>query len=130
VEQAEGSAPEEPAQSTITNNNRRADQTIAKKVDAAKQRKKIGLGLTKPAESAPRKEQLAYASVAQKDEPLIAWIIKQNINGEPFICTVPLPYATACTLLEKAHLVSNPTSQASAAAFFQSWRNTGHPSLH
>jgi hypothetical protein len=127
MEQAEGSASKEHAQVTITNNNRRTDQAIARKVDAVKQRKKIGLGLMKPAESAPRMEQLAYASIAQKDEPVVAWIIKQDINSEPFIYSVPSPYATACTLLEKAQLVGNPTSQASAAAFFQSWRKHGTP---
>jgi hypothetical protein len=127
IEQAEGSASEEPAQVTITNNNRRADRAITKKVDAMKQQKKIGLGLMKPAETAPRREQLAYASIAQKDEPIVAWIIKQDIDSEPFIYSVPSPYATACTLLEKAQLVGNPTSQASAAAFFQSWRKHGTP---
>jgi hypothetical protein len=127
IEQAEDSALEEPAQVTITNNTRRTDRAITRKVEAVKQQKKIGLGLIKPAETAPRREQLAYASIAQKDEPVIAWIIKQDINSEPFIYSVPSPYATACTLLEKAQLVGNPTSQASAATFFQSWRKHGTP---
>jgi hypothetical protein len=126
-EQAEDSASEAPAHVSITNNTRRTDRAIIKKVDAVKRWKKIELGLIKPAETAPRREQLAYASIAQKDEPIMAWIIKQKINSEPFICSVSSPYATACTLLEKAQLVGNPTSQASAAAFFQSWRKHGTP---
>src|SRR5207237_3233286 len=117
-----------PRITTVTNNNRRAERARAKKVEAARSKKRHDLGLMKPPEKAPRKEHGAYASISQQDEPTIAWILKQPIEEHvDFYCYASTPYLTASSMLDKARAIGNATSQASAAAFLRSWRSHGTP---
>lgn len=81
----------------------------------------------KPPETAPPKEWAAYASISLQDEPLIAWLIQQPIEGEDFYNHVRMPYTIVCAMVDKARAIGNSSSQTSAAAFFQSWRQHGNP---
>jgi hypothetical protein len=112
LDAAESCASEQnrPVHVTITNNNRRSDKAITRKVAAAKQQKKKSLGLEELAQAAPQREWIAYNSIPQKEEPVVAWIIKQSINDELFLFSNPTPYATACSMIEKASLIGNSTS--------------------
>ncbi|KAE8822993.1 hypothetical protein HRS9122_10468 [Pyrenophora teres f. teres] len=97
--------PEDPPLHTIavSNNNRRAERERSKKL-------------------------AAYTSITQKDESVVAWIIKQPVSEETdFYSSTQTPYLTACTLLEKARVLGNQSSQYHAAQFLQAWRERGSP---
>jgi hypothetical protein len=57
---------------TITNNNRHAEQACKQKADAKQVKKMQSLGLVEPAKDASKLELRAYTSIAEKDAPLIA----------------------------------------------------------
>ncbi|EFQ91138.1 hypothetical protein PTT_12114, partial [Pyrenophora teres f. teres 0-1] len=44
-----------------------------------------------------------------------------------FYSSTQTPYLTACTLLEKARVLGNQSSQYHAAQFLQAWRERGSP---
>ncbi|CAE7019912.1 hypothetical protein PTTW11_02971 [Pyrenophora teres f. teres] len=55
-------------------------------------------------------------------------IIKQPVSEETdFYSSTQTPYLTACTLLEKARVLGNQSSQYHAAQFLQAWRERGSP---
>ncbi|CAE7221827.1 hypothetical protein PTTW11_11463 [Pyrenophora teres f. teres] len=79
-------------------------------------------------DKADAKEKAAYTSITQKDESVVAWIIKQPVSEETdFYSSTQTPYLTACTLLEKARVLGNQSSQYHAAQFLQAWRERGSP---
>ncbi|KAK1914348.1 hypothetical protein P3342_007594 [Pyrenophora teres f. teres] len=81
-----------------------------------------------PSDKADAKEKAAYTSITQKDESVVAWIIKQPVSEETdFYSSTQTPYLTACTLLEKARVLGNQSSQYHAAQFLQAWRERGSP---
>jgi hypothetical protein len=113
---------------TITNNNRRAEQQRIKKMDSLRAKKRIELGLQAPDNKAPLQEHAAYNAISQKDEPTIAWLIKQRVsNDADFYTASPTPYFTACTILEKARALGNQSSRYYAAQFLHTWREQGTP---
>jgi hypothetical protein len=112
----------------VTNNNRRAEQQRIKKIDALCAKKRISLGLQAPNDRAPLQERAAYDAISQKDEPTIAWLIKQRVsNDADFYAASPTPYFTACTILEKARALGNQSSRYYAAQFLHTWREQGTP---
>ncbi|KAE8872252.1 hypothetical protein PTNB73_03711, partial [Pyrenophora teres f. teres] len=91
-------------------------------------KKRLDLGLVAPSDKADAKEKAAYTSITQKDESVVAWIIKQPVSEETdFYSSTQTPYLTACTLLEKARVLGNQSSQYHAAQFLQAWRERGSP---
>ncbi|KAE8852590.1 hypothetical protein PTNB73_10535 [Pyrenophora teres f. teres] len=91
-------------------------------------KKRLNLGLVAPSDKANAKEKAAYTSITQKDESVVAWIIKQPVSEETdFYSSTQTPYLTACTLLEKARVLGNQSSQYHAAQFLQAWRERGSP---
>lgn len=113
---------------TITNNNRRADSLRKKKLDASRAKKRLGHGLQEPGDKAPLQERAAYNAIPLRDEPTIAWIIRQNVSGTAdFYTASPTPYYTACGILEKARALGNQSSQRYAAQFLHAWREQGTP---
>ncbi|KAK1914356.1 hypothetical protein P3342_007602 [Pyrenophora teres f. teres] len=77
--------PEDPPLhiTAVSNNNRRAERERSKKLKAA------------------------YTSITQKDESVVAWIIKQPVSEETDYSSTQTPYLTACTLLEKARVAAS-----------------------
>ncbi|CAE7173547.1 hypothetical protein PTTW11_05466 [Pyrenophora teres f. teres] len=122
--------PEDPPLHTIavSNNNRRAERERSKKLVLLHAKKRLNLGLVAPSDKANAKEKAAYTSITQKDESVVAWIIKQPVSEETdFYSSTQTPYLTACTLLEKARVLGNQSSQYHAAQFLQAWRERGSP---
>lgn len=121
--------PQEPALvTTVSNNNRRAERTRTKKLEASLRKKRLHLGLVEPSNAASRQEQAAYASIAQQDEPLVAWIIKQPISDKiDFYNAARKPYFTASAILTRARALGNQSSRYHAAQFLQAWRERGSP---
>lgn len=122
-----GTSEEQPAEQviTITNRNRCADRERSKKFELSRSKKRLDLGLVEPGDKAPAQERAAYASITQKDEPTVAWIIKQPVSDSSdadFYHAARTPYYTACTLLERARALGNQSSRYHAAQFLQSWR--------
>ncbi|CAE7192090.1 hypothetical protein PTTW11_07484 [Pyrenophora teres f. teres] len=110
--------PEDPPLHTIavSNNNRRAERERSKKLVLLHAKKRLNLGLVAPSDKANAKEKAAYTSITQKDESVVAWIIKQPVSEETdFYSSTQTPYLTACTLLEKARVLGNQSSQYHAA---------------
>jgi hypothetical protein len=113
---------------TVTNNNRRAEVKRRRQLDASRAKKRLSLGLVDPGEKASLQERAAYCSILAKDEPTIAWIIKQKMSaGADFYAASPTPYYTAVSVLEKARALGNQTSKYCAAQFLQAWREQGTP---
>lgn len=113
---------------SITNNNRRAEQARTRKLDDARRKNRLSLGLREPGSEASSAERAAYASISRQDEALVAWIIKQPVaEHADFYSTAQAPYAKACELLEKARALGNPSSRHHAAQFLQTWRERGSP---
>jgi hypothetical protein len=113
---------------TVTKNNRRADQQRITKPDASRAKKRITLGQQEPDSKAPMQERAAYSAIPPEDEPTIAWIIKQSISDEvDFYTGSPTPYFTACTMIQKARALGNQSSRRYAAQFLQRWREYGTP---
>ncbi|CAE7221875.1 hypothetical protein PTTW11_11470 [Pyrenophora teres f. teres] len=122
--------PEDPPLhiTAVSNNNRRAEREHSKKLVLLHAKKRLDLGLVAPSDKADAKEKAAYTSITQKDESVVAWIIKQPVSEETdFYSSTQTPYLTACTLLEKARVLSNQSSQYHAAQFLQAWRERGSP---
>ncbi|KAE8832108.1 hypothetical protein PTNB73_10511 [Pyrenophora teres f. teres] len=122
--------PEDPPLHTtaVSNNNRRAERERSKKLVLLHAKKRLNLGLVAPSDKADAKEKAAYTSIAQKDESVVAWIIKQPVSEETdFYSSTQTPYLTACTLLDKARVLGNQSSQYHAAQFLQAWRERGSP---
>lgn len=122
--------PEDPPlhTTTVSNNNRRAERERGKKLVILHAKKRLDLGLVAPSDKADAKEKAAYTAIAHKDESVIAWIIKQPVSEETdFYSSAQTPYLTACTLLEKARVLGNQSSQYHAAQFLQAWRERGSP---
>lgn len=122
--------PEDPPlhTTTVSNNNRRAERERSKKRVILHAKKRLDLGLVAPSDKANAKEKAAYTSIAHKDESVVAWIIKQPVSDETdFYSSTQTPYLTACTLLEKARVLGNQSSQYHAAQFLQAWRERGSP---
>ncbi|KAK1919459.1 hypothetical protein P3342_013198 [Pyrenophora teres f. teres] len=97
--------PEDPPLhiTAVSNNNRRAERERSKKLVLLHAKKRLDLGLVAPSDKADAKEKAAYTSITQKDESVVAWIIKQPVSEETdFYSSTQTPYLTACTLLEKA----------------------------
>ncbi|KAE8852568.1 hypothetical protein PTNB73_10561 [Pyrenophora teres f. teres] len=118
----------QPALSSVSNNNRRAERERSKKLVLLHAKKRLDLGLVAPSDKADAKEKAAYTSITQKDESVVAWIIKQPVSEETdFYSSTQTPYLTACTLLEKARVLGNQSSQYHAAQFLQAWRERGSP---
>ncbi|KAL7772819.1 hypothetical protein CFE70_002782 [Pyrenophora teres f. teres 0-1] len=106
--------PEDPPLhiTAVSNNNRRAERERSKKLVLLHAKKRLDLGLVAPSDKADAKEKAAYTSITQKDESVVAWIIKQPVSEETdFYSSTQTPYLTACTLLEKA----------------RAWRERGSP---
>ncbi|UPX21008.1 uncharacterized protein EKO05_0011214 [Ascochyta rabiei] len=113
---------------TISNNNRRAEQKRSRTLATSRAKKRLALGLVAPGDKAPLPEQAAYTSIVQKDESVVAWIIKQPVSDDTdFYSSTQTPYLTACTLLEKARVLGNQSSRYHAAQFLQAWRERGSP---
>ncbi|KAK1912042.1 hypothetical protein P3342_012525 [Pyrenophora teres f. teres] len=122
--------PEDPPLhiTAVSNNNRRAERERSKKLVLLHAKKRLDLGLVAPSDKADAKEKAAYTSITQKDESVVAWIIKQPVSEETdFYSSTQTPYLTACTLLEKARVLGNQSSQYHAAQFLQAWRERGSP---
>ncbi|KAK1911242.1 hypothetical protein P3342_011844 [Pyrenophora teres f. teres] len=111
----------------VSNNNRRAERERSKKLVLLHAKKRLDLGLVAPSDKADAKEKAAYTSITQKDESVVAWIIKQPVSETDFYSSTQTPYLTACTLLEKARVLGNQSSQYHAAQFLQAWRERGSP---
>ncbi|UPX17235.1 uncharacterized protein EKO05_0007601 [Ascochyta rabiei] len=113
---------------TISNNNRRAEQKRSRTLATSRAKKRLALGLVAPGDKAPLPEQAAYTSIVQKDKSVVAWIIKQPVSDDTdFYSSTQTPYLTACTLLEKARVLGNQSSRYHAAQFLQAWRERGSP---
>ncbi|KAK1912060.1 hypothetical protein P3342_012543 [Pyrenophora teres f. teres] len=50
-----------------------------------------------------------------------------GLGGDGLLQLHQTPYLTACTLLEKARVLGNQSSQYHAAQFLQAWRERGSP---
>lgn len=112
----------------VTNNNQRAEQRRGKKLQTAREKKRSELGLVKPDPRAAAIKHAAYSVIQPKDEPTIAWMMKQKVNGEvDFYSSAPTPYYTATTILEKAQTLSDPSSLHNAAQFLHTWREQSTP---
>jgi hypothetical protein len=132
VQELEPNPPPSPSQepvliTTTTNNNRRAERARIEKRKVQALKKRQTLGLVEPCEAAPPAEHAAYASILPKDEPIIAWIIKQRAGDSDFYTTARSPYVTATSMLEKAYALGNESAQYHAVRFLQSWRTYGSP---
>lgn len=113
---------------TVSNNNRRHELKLKKKLDVSRAKKRLELGLMEPGEKAPLRERAAYSSIPAKDESTIAWIIKQKLSAEAdFYSASPTPYFTAVSVLEKARALGNQSSKFCAAQFLHTWREQGTP---
>jgi hypothetical protein len=110
----------EVPRTNVTNNNRLAGQRCGLK-------RKRSLGLIKPHKEAPAAEHSAYASIPPKDEPTVAWIIKQKAGDSTLYETAHNPYATAATMLQHACALGNQSALSYAATFLKSWRSLGAP---
>ena len=111
----------------VTNNNRRAERKRQRIHEAWALERRRDIGLIAPHRDALRAEHIAYNSILPKQESDIAWILKQPIKKLDFYRDAKSPYATATSMLEKAHALGNPTAQYHAASFIQSWRSCGTP---
>lgn len=117
-----------PAVTITTNKNRRAEQRLLKRLDASRAKKRQELGLIKPNDKASAQERAAYGSISIQDEPAVAWILKQKMGSNAdFYSGSPTPYYTAVTVLEKARVLGNLSSQYCAAQFLRTWREQGTP---
>jgi len=113
---------------TTSNNNRRAEQSRKRRWDGLQAKKRLEMGLVEPGEKAAVQERAAYSSIPAKDEPTIAWIMKQKLSAEAdFYTASPTPYFTAVSVLEKARALGNQSSQHCAARFLHAWREQGTP---
>jgi len=127
VEQAQASTPF-PKHTHYTNNTMKAERRRVKKQEARQKEKRYELGLLAPIASDKMlpQEQAAYTSIAQSDETLVAWIIKQPYTDKAdFFTGAKTPYHTACSLLAKARAMGNTSSLVHAAQFLQAWRKRG-----
>ncbi|KAK7178860.1 hypothetical protein PSPO01_15081, partial [Paraphaeosphaeria sporulosa] len=120
--------PEDPPRhkTTVSNNNRRADQEHSRRLERSRAKNRIGLGLVEPGDGAAAKEKAAYTTITQQDASTVAWIIKQpTSNKMDFYTSTKTPYLTTGTLLEKVRVLGNPSSLRHAAQFLQAWRQRG-----
>ncbi|KAF1923103.1 uncharacterized protein M421DRAFT_19418, partial [Didymella exigua CBS 183.55] len=93
---------------TVTSNNRRAEQARDKKRKASLMRKRLDLGLIEPSNTASRDEHYAYNFLSWKDEAIVAWIIKQPVSDtDDFYNAAQTPYRTALIFLEKARALGS-----------------------
>jgi hypothetical protein len=123
---------EQPAAMVRTNNNRAAERKREKLLESRALDRKRSLGLVEPLPKAARVEHAAYASISPKDEPTIAWIVKQpdgkvGRDGLPLYETMKTPYATATAMHRKAAVLGNQTARYHAASFLKVWRSVGTP---
>ena len=115
----------------VTNHNRRAERSRAKKKADLRVEAKQRMGLAPPREEAPSRDHSAYTSISPHDEPLISWVLKQPVdNHRDLYSAAAAPYHLALNMLAKARSVGNRASQVSAAAFLRSWRMQGTPFAH
>jgi hypothetical protein len=113
---------------TVTNNNRRAEQSRAKKAAVRAEQKMLNLGLHLPHNNAGSREQAAYCSIEPKDAPSISWILKQDVGNDfDMYHRSKTPYVTATDMLRKARSLGNASAQENAAEFLQRWRTAGSP---
>jgi hypothetical protein len=115
---------------SVTNNNRRAEQQRARKMDDLRATKRAKLGLRAPSDKAPLQERAAYDSIARQDESIIAWVIKQPMSEDgdgDFFQASPTPYFTASALLGNSRALGNTSSRYHAAQFLHTWRLLGTP---
>jgi hypothetical protein len=110
---------------TVTNNNRRTDARIQKKISQAQERK---LGLLPPTKHASVAEKQAYHAIAPADVKHISWLFKQSIGTDNDLYhTASSPYKTVCEMLSKARVVGHEDAWSNAASFLRSWRQHGTP---
>lgn len=121
-------APPEPVVTSVTNHNRRAELTRAKKQEQAREKAKVACGLVAPPPGASRRERSAYESIEPEDEAHVSWLLRQPVKGDTdLFSSTQTPYVKASAMLEKAQSIGNLSSRASAAAFLRSWRAQGTP---
>lgn len=121
-------AQEGPAVTKVSNHNRKFQQRLKKKQEAAAQQRKVSIGLREPAESAKLEEKIAYQSIQPIDQAQIAWIIKQPVGEESdFYQETRTPYRTALEMINKARLIGSPTTWQNVAIFLEAWRDRGTP---
>jgi hypothetical protein len=113
---------------TVTNNNRRSDARIQKKISLAQEKRKLDVGLLPPAKNASAAEKLAYANVTPLDVQHISWLLKQPAGLDTdFYHNATSPYKTASDMLSKARAVGHQDAWSNAGSFIRSWRRHGTP---
>lgn len=122
---------QQPAITSVTNNNRRAERQRIKAYEAAQVERSLDLGLVAPDKKAVDDERGAYAAVPVKDKAVIAWLFKQDAVDRhqkkvDFYNAVKTPYLKARDFLAKARALGSPSSQEHAAHFLQIWRKQGN----
>lgn len=122
---------QQPAITSVTNNNRRAERQRIKAYEAAQVERSLDLGLVAPDKKAVDDERGAYAAVPVKDKAVIAWLFKQDAvdrhqKKTDFYNAVKSPYLKARDFLAKARALGSPSSQEHAAHFLQIWRKQGN----
>lgn len=110
---------------TVTNNNRRADQARTKKLDKSRRNK---LGLDPPPTTASAIERGCYNAIQPKDEQSFSWIIGHRVTPKSdFFHATKEPYRTASSFLDKTRSLGSINARFYARRFLQAWRERGTP---